>query len=170
MGTNQKRTRRFWIQLIILFALCLASGLAWRPLSQWYADREKFSLHFVDQQNAPVASFKVDLATTSATRGRGLMFRQPSEMAPHQGMFFVFPDEAQRSFWMKNTYISLDILYLDNTCKIVQILENVPVLNEQPRPSLVPAQYVLELHAGTAAKRGLKLGHRCIDTLPVALE
>lgn len=161
MGTNARRHRRFWIQLLLLVAICFGSGLAYQPLRQWYQDRDKSDLEIVSEQGQLVKRYKVEVVDTPEARARGLMFRQKGELSRHQGMFFIFPDEAARSFWMKNTYIGLDIIYFDANCKLVSLHQNVPPLNEVPRPSGAPAQYVLELIAGTAAMDGLAVGQRC---------
>lgn len=110
--------------------------------------------------------FEVELATDVAAQQRGLMFRD--SMAADHGMLFVFNDLVQRTFWMKNTRIPLDILYFDENYKLVSAALRTPpchsVDNNCPLyPSSGPAQYVLELNAGVAEKLGVKPG----DTLTV---
>jgi uncharacterized membrane protein (UPF0127 family) len=109
--------------------------------------------------------YVVEVADTPDARDRGLMFRQ--EMAPDAGMLFIFEDEAPRAFWMKNTYIPLDILYFDGSRRLVSAQLDVPPCGDQPRcppyPSAGPARYVLELNAGQSAALGLKPG----DTLKI---
>ena len=103
--------------------------------------------------------FFVDLALDSDTQALGLMFRQ--EMADDHGMLFVFPAEGMRSFWMKNTRISLDIFYFDEEKKLVSVSENARPC-KTPRcpsyPSTGPAKYVLELNAGKASELGVQPG------------
>ena len=91
---------------------------------------------------------KVQLAKSESERGRGLMYRR--EMAMDRGMLFVFSDLSERSFWMKNTFIPLDIIFLDQEGSVVSILKNVPPHTTAPRLSRRPAQYVLELNGGGA--------------------
>jgi len=107
--------------------------------------------------------FSVELATDPASQQRGLMFRD--EMAADHGMLFVFGDKAPRAFWMKNTHIPLDILYFDRDYKLVSAALRTPpchsVNDDCPiYPSTAPAQYVLELNAGTAEKLGAKTGDK----------
>lgn len=105
--------------------------------------------------------FQVELATTPASRQRGLMHR-PS-LGSHQGMLFVYPDEAPRSFWMKNVAFAIDILYLDGDWRLVHRHEAVPPCRRDPcpgYPSHEAAQYVLELPAGTARRLSLEPGRR----------
>jgi uncharacterized membrane protein (UPF0127 family) len=103
--------------------------------------------------------FSVEIADTRETQALGLMFRE--EMADDHGMLFVFPNEAPRSFWMKNCRISLDIMYFDKDLKMVSASLDTPPcrVNRCPSyPSKAPTMYVLELNAGMAAKLGIGVG------------
>jgi len=99
--------------------------------------------------------FTLELAATDKTRQHGLMHRQ--SLPADRGMLFVFPDEAPRSFWMRNTLIPLDIVYLDAAGKVVSISQMKP-LDETGVPSLGPAKYAIELNEGAAARSGVKVG------------
>jgi uncharacterized membrane protein (UPF0127 family) len=108
-------------------------------------------------------TFGVELATTSEQQALGLMFRD--SMLADQGMLFVFPNEAPRSFWMKNTRIPLDIMYFDKDLKMVSISADTPpcrVARCPSYPSTGPAMYVLELNAGIASELGVAVGDRLI--------
>ncbi|MFC4526071.1 DUF192 domain-containing protein [Dyella halodurans] len=103
--------------------------------------------------------FTTEFATNDASRERGLMMR--TELAADHSMLFVFPEDAPRWFWMKNTLIPLDILYFDGQRKLVSVQANVPPCKADPCPSYpsdLPARYVLELAGGTAAKLGAQVG------------
>jgi len=105
--------------------------------------------------------FKVEIAETSEEQALGLMFRD--SMPADQGMLFIFPNEAPRSFWMKNTRIPLDIMYFDKDLKMVSISADTPPcrVNRCPSyPSKAPAKYVLELNAGTVSELGVGVGDR----------
>jgi len=113
------------------------------------------------------ASVTAELALTDAQRARGLMFRE--KLLPDQGMLFVFDSEAPVSFWMKNTLIPLDMLWLDRDRVIVHVERNVPPCKADPCPSYTPSRpglYVLELPAGAAAGFRLKTGDRLDFVLP----
>ncbi|UXI69054.1 DUF192 domain-containing protein [Tahibacter amnicola] len=106
-------------------------------------------------------TYYVELAENDQSRAYGLMFRE--RMAADRGMFFLFPEEAMQAFWMKNTLIPLDILYFDKNYKLVNVQHDVQPCKADPcpaYPSEGPAQYVLELNAGTAAKIGVKPGDK----------
>jgi hypothetical protein len=106
-------------------------------------------------------SFSVEIADTREKQALGLMFRD--EMPADQGMLFIFPNEAPRSFWMKNTRISLDIMYFDKDLNMVSISADTQpcrVSRCPSYPSIAPAKYVLELNAGTASELGVGPGDR----------
>ena len=112
-------------------------------------------------------NFKVEIADTAEKQALGLMFRD--SMADDEGMIFVFPNEAPRSFWMKNTRIPLDIMYFDKNLKMVSISADTPpcrVSRCPSYPSTGPAMYVLELNAGKASELGVKPG----DKLTIRLD
>lgn len=102
----------------------------------------------------------LELATTPEQLEKGLMFR--TGLAENSGMLFVFDQELYVSFWMKNTLIPLDVIFLDSFSKIVNIQTMTPCPPEAtqcPRySSEMGAKYALEINAGQAAKLGLKTG------------
>ncbi|MGH8111970.1 MAG: DUF192 domain-containing protein [Rhodanobacteraceae bacterium] len=103
--------------------------------------------------------FTVALATTPAEQQHGLMDR--TSMPPDHGMLFVFPVSQPLTFWMKNTLIPLDMLFFDAKRRLVAIQAGAQPCKADPcklYPSNVPARYVLELNAGTAARLGLHKG------------
>ena len=112
-------------------------------------------------------TFSVEIADTSEKQALGLMFRD--SMPADAGMIFLFPNEAPRSFWMKNCRIPLDIMYFDKDMKMVSISANTPPCRVErcPNyPSTGPAMYVLELNAGVASELGVGPG----DLLTIELD
>ena len=108
---------------------------------------------FVGESGDEIARFFVELATTHSERSRGLMFRR--SMQPGWGMLFIYEDERPRSFWMKNTYIPLDMVFLDRRGEVVSVIEGADPLTLEPRRSEGAARYVLELQAGVASTEGI---------------
>lgn len=98
-----------------------------------------------------------EIADTPETRERGLMFR--NELGEKEGMLFIFEDEAVRSFWMRNTFIPLDIAFIDRTLRILDIQQMEPE-SEELHTSSGPAMYALEVPQGTLAARGIAVGAR----------
>jgi uncharacterized membrane protein (UPF0127 family) len=99
----------------------------------------------------------VEIAATDVERERGLMGR--TALAQDAGMLFVFDQEQQLSFWMKDTLIPLSIAYIDTGGRIVDIQDMQP-LDETPHPSTEPARYALEVNQGFFAARGIQIGDR----------
>jgi uncharacterized protein len=109
---------------------------------------------FLDAPNSPQVN--VELARDEASRERGLMYR--TRMPESHGMLFSWQDEYVRNFWMHNTCIPLDMLYVTKEGIIAGILEQVPTLNDAPRGVPCPVAHVLELNAGWARAHGLAPG------------
>jgi uncharacterized protein len=105
--------------------------------------------------------FRVEVARTVDEQARGLMRRH--SLAPDAGMLFVYEEPQWLAFWMFDTHIALDILYFDARQRLVNLHQDVPPCRSRPcavYPSDAPAQYVLELNAGTAARLGVQVGDR----------
>jgi uncharacterized protein len=105
--------------------------------------------------------FLAEIADTPEKQSKGLMFRQ--KINDDYCMLFIFPDEDTRSFWMKNTLIALDIIFLNHERQIVDMFLAVPPCGGDPCPAYTakfPAQYVLEINGGLAKKMKLKIGDK----------
>ncbi len=105
--------------------------------------------------------FTVEMALTEAEKARGLMFRR--ELPEGRGMLFDFIREQEVSFWMKDTPISLDIIFVRADGRIRRIASNTQPQSERPIPSRGPVRAVLEVIAGTAKKLGIAPGDRVMD-------
>jgi uncharacterized membrane protein (UPF0127 family) len=102
--------------------------------------------------------FEVEVVATPETRAQGLMFR--TSLAANAGMLFLYPGEQPVSFWMKNTLIPLDMLFLKADGSIAHIAHNAVPHDETPIDSGAAVQAVLEVKGGTAAALGIKEGDR----------
>jgi uncharacterized membrane protein (UPF0127 family) len=110
-------------------------------------------------------TFSVEIADSPTEQEFGLMCRKA--LAPDRGMLFIFPNQEPRYFWMRNTLIPLDIVYIGGDGKVVSITRSARPLDETPLPSGAPAKYVLELAGGRAAQIGLLPGDRVLyRTMP----
>ncbi len=108
-------------------------------------------------------ALKIELAKTQEETERGLMFRE--NLGQNEGMLFIFPKEDIRFFWMKNTLIDLDMIFIDSTGLIKDIAENVPhsyigAPEEEIAMAAGFGKYVLEVNSGFAAKHNLKQGDK----------
>ena len=105
--------------------------------------------------------FEVELAVTPEQRSKGLMYRK--SLDEDKGMLFIFENSGKYGFWMKNTLIPLDIIWIDENKTIIYISENTPPCKQDPCPSYIPnaeAKYVLELNAGISNKTRIKIGDK----------
>ncbi len=121
------------------------------------------SLTINRQTNPEPLAVDIEVADTEAKRNQGLMFRR--HMEPHHGMLFIMERLKEQNFFMRNTYISLDIIYLDENKKIVSIAKNTETLNDNSIPSNGNALYVLEVVAGYSETHGLQVGDQMEWTL-----
>lgn len=117
------------------------------------------------QENAEVClqehCFQVETASTPVAREAGLMFRE--NLSDNEGMLFIFPKEDTYSFWMKNTLLALDIIWIDSQGNVVFMSKQAqPCETEQEQCEVItptkPAKYVLEIKAGQAENIGLDVG------------
>jgi len=102
--------------------------------------------------------FEVDLATNDAERSRGLMFRK--QLGAYEGMLFDFFQEMPVSFWMKNTLIPLDMVFIAGDGTVKHVHANAVPLSTDAIPSLYPVRAVLEINGGSAALLGIKPGDK----------
>ena len=105
-----------------------------------------------------VHAFSVELATNDAERARGLMFRK--SLPEGHGMLFDFQTDQQVQFWMRNTYIPLDMIFIRGDGRVLNIAQNATPLSDALIPSAGPVRGVLEVIAGTARKFHIAPGDR----------
>ena len=140
--------RSFRLLSLILLGLFTAAGPA-RP-----ADQNVLEI----ASKTGVHTFTVELAQTEAERAKGLMFRK--ELPEGQGMLFDFKKDQDVAFWMENTYISLDMIFIRGDGTIARIEQNTTPLSTRNIPSGGPVRGVLEVIAGTVKKLGIAPGDK----------
>jgi uncharacterized membrane protein (UPF0127 family) len=113
---------------------------------------------FVERTSGEPLRFTVEIADTSEARARGLMFRE--RLPDRHGMLFDFHREEPVAFWMRNTLIPLDMLFIDGSGRIVKIHANAVPLSAETIPSGRPVLAVLEIAGGTSAELGIAVGDR----------
>lgn len=132
------------------------------PAGEQSGDPYKFrmdgELAFLSEEGDTISTIEIEIAEDHESRMRGMMYR--TAMKENRGMFFVFPYEGPQSFWMKNTPLALDMLFINKRFEIVKIHENTAPYSTQSYPSDRPATYVLEVNAGYCGKYGIEQGDK----------
>lgn len=145
--------RVFSVFIAILFlAACAPSSNGAEEHADWF---------HVDIVTATgTHGFTVEIADTPEEQRRGLMFRR--EMAEDAGMLFLYEEEELLSYWMRNTYISLDIIYINAAGRIVSIEHNANPLDETSLRSYAPAIAALEINGGLSDRLGIRDGDEVV--------
>ncbi|RNC65491.1 DUF192 domain-containing protein [Proteiniphilum sp. X52] len=127
--------------------------------------RKQGELFFTSRQNGDtLAMIDIEVADNDQLRARGLMYRR--SLPENAGMLFIQSMEEMQSFWMKNTYIPLDILFVNRDKEIVTIHANTTPLKEWNYASTKPAIYVVEVNAGFTNRHGIRTGDRIEFIIP----
>lgn len=117
-------------------------------------------LTFTTPDSNFISKIDIEIAEDDEARGQGLMYR--SKMLESQGMLFIFDREQQQSFWMRNTPISLDMIFVNRENEIVKIHKNTTPFSESSYATLKPALFVVEVVAGYTDKYGIKEGDKIV--------
>ncbi|MDR0333049.1 MAG: DUF192 domain-containing protein [Dysgonamonadaceae bacterium] len=170
--SHQKRTSKY---AYVIIGLLVVAVLAWycaqlpskrvSPITPQQS--EALNIPFVKQgeltfisaaASDTLARINIEVADDFESRRRGLMFR--SSIPENGGMLFLMELEEMQSFWMQNTHISLDILYVNANMKIIDIHANTKILSEQSYFSSAPALYVVEVNAGFSYRNNINVGDK----------
>ena len=130
-----------------------------RVADEIYEPKFKYegNLWFVSEAGDTVQELQIEFADTRAKIQYGMMYRKT--MLENTGMLFLMPDGMQmRSFWMKNTFVSLDIIYVDSDQRVVSIQKNAVPKSTASLPSEGPAEYILEVIGGYCDTYGIDKG------------
>jgi len=152
---------RSFLAILIISSICLSAckneTKVIKPIEIIFKKEGELTL-YKSTSDSIIAKLDIEIADTNYDIQTGLMYR--NSMLDTRGMLFVFPTMRERLFYMKNTRIPLDLIYLGDKMSIVSFQENAQPFNEASLPSIVPAQYVLEINAGLAEKWLLEIGDR----------
>lgn len=171
-GITKKKvniSRIFTIAIAIIIALAFLLFSIYSPKRKRTIERNSSSylksapsfrkdgkLSITLSENPNPIVLDIEIAKNEDDRMRGLMYRQ--SLPENAGMLFIFNDEEPRSFWMKNTFIPLDIIYINSRKEIVSIQKYTQPKSTYAIPSEKPAMYVLEVNAGFTDKNGINPG------------
>ncbi len=115
-------------------------------------------VQFINADGTKSPEIEVEIAADEPARQLGLMYRR--ELDETRGMLFIFPKEEIRNFWMKNTFLELDMIFINSAREVVSIEERAVPQSIQTRRSTLPAVYVVEVRGGLARKWGVASGSR----------
>jgi uncharacterized membrane protein (UPF0127 family) len=122
----------------------------------WVAACQAQPKVIIQTQEKRELAFQVEVADTPAKRELGLQYRR--DLGADRGMIFLFPRESHHSFWMKNTPIPLDMIFINRDRKIVGIVERAVPFSTDSRSVPAASQFVLEINGGLAGRYGVKVG------------
>ena len=118
--------------------------------------KKEGELQFIKMAEQDTININIEVAQTEEEISQGLMYR--TSLGKQEGMLFIFEQSEMRSFWMKNTYIPLDILFVTSDYEIITIGHNTEPFSQASVTSTAEAQYVVEVNAGFCDKNGIKEG------------
>lgn len=128
------------------------------PEVEYYTFTKEGELTFTDSLGTLKTKIDMEIADNNYERQLGLMNRK--EMNENQGMLFIFPQSEYQSFWMRNTLISLDMIFVNDKKEIVTIHKNTKTLSDQSYPASKPSLYVVEVLAGFTDRHNIKVGDK----------
>ena len=159
----EKKTFKTKIIIAVLFVavilfLVISNVIKNKTEDPDYIFKKQGELTFLTQDKQVKSKIDVQFADNEFDRELGLMYRK--KMEENQGMLFIFPQESIQTFWMRNTFISLDMIFINSDKKIVTIRRNTTRLSDNTYASTEPAQYVLEVVAGFCNKFNIQVGDK----------
>jgi len=128
------------------------------PDVKYYTFKKEGELTFTDSLGNTKIKINLEIADNDYERQLGLMNR--NSMNENEGMLFIFPLERMQSFWMRNTLISLDIIFVNKNKEIVTIHQNTKILSAQSYPSTALSLYVVEVAGGFTNKNNIVVGDK----------
>jgi uncharacterized membrane protein (UPF0127 family) len=155
LAPSQGKVAGTWLRRLLLGLLLLAHPAAAQVVFE--------TTPLAIESGSGTLSFEVELAVSPEQRSQGLMFRERLEA--DQGMLFDFGRTAPVTMWMRNTFIPLDMLFIDADGRIARIVADTEPLSDAVIGSGGPVRAVLELPAGTSAERGIAVGDRVLHPI-----
>jgi uncharacterized membrane protein (UPF0127 family) len=128
------------------------------PAQTAYEFQKQGELRFLSVNGRLITTVDIEIAREESKRELGLMYRE--KMAENQAMLFVFDGDGPRSFWMKNTILSLDMIFVNGNNEVVTIHKYTTPYSEDSYASMGPAQYVVEANGGFTDKYRIAVGDR----------
>lgn len=164
-NSDKKKNTALTRTIIIVLAIIVVGYFVYdnliksnEPKVEYYKFTKEGELTFTDSLGTLKAKIDLEIADTEYERELGLMNR--NEMKENEGMLFIFPEQKVLTFWMRNTLISLDMIFVNDQKKIVMIHKYTKTLSDQSYSSTLPAKYVVEVVGGFTDKHSIKVGDK----------
>ena len=143
------------LPLLLTVAACPSPGDAPSGASAKPAKAKELGTVILQAQGRTIR-VDAEVVRSEEDRARGLMYRK--SLADRKGMLFIFPTQEIQTFWMKNTYIPLDMVFIDEAMKVAGVVHNAEPMTETRRAVDAPSRYVLELKGGFCKREGIGQG------------
>lgn len=160
---KMQRNRRWVIWAVPIVIVLFATGIIFSTMPIWNSKssngprfQKEGELQFIGSSGQTIQTIDIEIAENDLDRAQGLMWRK--SMEPSQGMLFIMDSMEEQSFWMLNTYIPLDIIFADDSLKIVKIRAHTQPQSLDPVTSELPARYVVEVIAGFCEQHEIQEG------------
>ncbi len=163
MPSNAKQKKRLRKEAGFLFLALILLAFGAASFYDSVLSEKRLRAEFESPAGEKRVSLDLEMALSPAERAKGLQFRKPGSLGEKEGMLFVAPFEQVQNFWMKNTYLTLDMIFLDSQLRVVGFLEEVPPLNETRRSIAEPSKYTVELLGGSVKKFGIQVGDKLVS-------
>ncbi|HSD63292.1 MAG TPA: DUF192 domain-containing protein [Ignavibacteriaceae bacterium] len=144
------------IIIAAIYFIIVYSGKSEINNNEEYMFRKDGELTFIDSTGTVITKINIQIASNEFDRELGLMNRK--SMDENQGMLFIFPDIQVRSFWMRNTMIPLDMIFIDDSKTVLNIAKNTTPYADISYPSAEPAKYVVEVNGGFCDRHNITSG------------
>ncbi|KJD33709.1 hypothetical protein PW52_13870 [Tamlana sedimentorum] len=142
-----------FLSLVLVFTSCKEEKKVIKQTEVTFTKEGELTIF---KKDSTLVNFDIEIAETEYETQTGLMYR--NSMKPTRGMLFIFNNMQPRSFYMKNTKIALDLIFIDDKNKIVSFQKNAKPYNEASLSSKVPAKYVFEINTGLVDEKQISIG------------
>lgn len=141
--------------VVLLFTACQDnSNRQETPMNTSF--QKEGELEFLRPDSTVITTIDIEIADTPQERAQGLMYRR--SLAANHGMLFIFPQETEEGFWMKNTFIPLDIIFVSGDSSVINVAQQTRIMSEETIKPKAPKQFVVEVQAGFASRHNIGAG------------
>jgi uncharacterized protein len=156
LGVNEKRKKQQRLEIIFLIIAILVIFAGVLFAQRYVSTKSKMPVSFITSKIN--SNFLLDVVSTPEERAKGLMYI--TYLPENEGMLFVFPKSEKQTFWMKNTPLPLDLIFIDDKFNVVGIVDNATPFSEKRLSVDEKSKYIIEINGGLASKKGIEKGSK----------